>query len=131
MHLNGHIMATRSDKTYQDPRATGSLSGLLRRWQKLAAADRDSAKMQVSFTLSCGGESLATRVAGFLLRRRACAETRIHQVAGGRRDTWHVHGTTRPAIHSLADLEATWTWLRKAAVSHQVRLLRITLAPTG
>lgn len=124
-------MATRSDKTYQDPRATGSLSGLLRRWQKLRTAERDTAKTLVTFTLSCGGESRATRVAGFLLRRRACAETRVHQVAGGRRDTWHVHGSTHPAIHSLADLEATWTWLRQAAASHQVRLLRINLAPAA
>jgi hypothetical protein len=122
-------MAARSNKTYQDPKGAGSLSGLLRLWQKLGASERASATTLVTFTLSCSGESRATRVAGFLRRRRNCAETRVHRVAGGRRDTWHVHGSLSPAIHSLADLEAIWTWLSRAALSHQVSLLGITLAP--
>jgi hypothetical protein len=124
-------MAVRSDKTYQDPRAAGSLSGLLQRWQRLHPSGRDAATTLVTFTLSCSGESRATRVSGFLRRRRACAETRVHHVAAGRRDTWHVHGSIRPAMHSLADLEATWNWLRRAAQSHQVSLLRITLTPAA
>jgi hypothetical protein len=125
-------MATaRSDKTYQDPRVAGSLSGLLQLWQKLLASGRCPATTQVTFTLSCCGESRATRVAGFLRRRRACAESKVHQVAGGRDDTWHVHGSISPATHSLHDLEAIWTWLRRAAQSHQVSLLRITLASTA
>ena len=122
-------MATRSEKTYQDPQAAGSLSSLLQRWQKLHASGREPASTRVTFTLSCCGESRATRVSGFLRRRRACAETRVHHVAGARRDMWHVHGSISPAIHSLSDLEATWDWLRRAAQSHQVSLLRITLAP--
>jgi hypothetical protein len=124
-------MATRSDKTYQDPRVAGSLSGLLRLWQKLRASGDHTATILVTFTLSCWGESRATRVAGFLRRRRTCGETRIHQVAGRRRDMWHVHGSISPTIHSLADLEAIWIWLGRAAQSHQVSLLRITLAPTA
>jgi len=36
-----------------------------------------------------------------------------------------------PAIRSLVDLEATWTWLRRAAQSHQVTLLRVALAQTA
>ena len=109
----------------------GSLSGLLQLWQELASSSRDTASTRVSFTLSCDGESRATRVAGYLRRRRACAEARVHHVAGGRRDTWHIHGSLTPAIHSLADLESTWTWLRRAAQSHQVRLLRVALSPTA
>ena len=124
-------MATRSDKTYQDPRTAGSLSRALRLWQSLRASCRETVTTQICFTISCWGESRATRVAGFLRRRRACAVTRIHQVAGARRDTWHVHGVMHPAIRSLPDLEATWTWLRRAAHSHQVALLRVTLAPAA
>ena len=124
-------MASRSDKTYQDPQEAGSLSGLLPLWQKLCASGGCAATTQVTFTLSCSGEVRATRVAGFLRRRRACAETRIHHVAGGRRDKWHVHGSISPTTHSLSDLEAIWTWLRRAAQSHQVSLLSITLASTA
>jgi len=124
-------MSTRSAKTYQDPRAAGSLSGLLELWRTLRASGRHTAATPVSFTLSCSGESRATRVAAFLRRRRACAQTRVHHVAGGRRDMWQVHGSISPAIYSLSDLEAIWTWLRRAAQSHQVSLLRITLARTA
>ena len=123
------LMPSRSDKTYQDPRAAGSLSSLLPLWRKLRSSRRDTAITLVTFTLSGEGESRATRVAGFLRRRRACAETRVHHVAGGGRDTWHVHGSLYPSIHSLPDLEATWTWLRRTAQKHHVRLLRIALAP--
>ena len=121
-------MTTRSETTYQDPRAVGSLSGLLHLWQRHQASGHDAATSRVTFTLSCWGEARAARVAGFLRRRRACAVTRVHHVRGARRDTWHVHGSMHPAIHSLPDLEAIWTWLRRAAHSHQVNLLRITLA---
>lgn len=124
-------MTTRSNKTYQDPRAAGSLSGLLRQWQALPASARDPATSLVTFTLSCSGESRATRVAASLRRRRACSEASVEHVAEGRHETWHVHGATGAAIHSLADLEATWTWLRRTAQSHQVRLVRITLAPAA
>jgi len=120
-------MATRSNKTYQDPSTAGSLSSALRLWQSVHDVPRDTAILHVSFTLSCWGESRATRVAGFLRRRRACAGITVHRVAEARRDTWHVHGSMNPAIQSLSDLEATWTWLRRAAQSHQVDLLRVTL----
>lgn len=122
-------MATRSDKTYQDPRATGSLSSALRLWQAVESSPKRTPDRRVVFTLSCWSESRATRLAGSLRRRRACAVTRIHQVAGARRDTWHVHGFMSPAIRSLSDLETTWSWLQRTAHSHQVALLRVTLAP--
>ncbi len=120
-------MATRSNKTYQDPRRPASLSRLLKLWQDVPESQRAGNTIRVTFTLSCWGESRATRVAGFLRRRRECAESTIHRVAGGRRDTWHVHGSTHPAIRSLADLEHIWTWLRAAARSHQVDVVRIRL----
>jgi hypothetical protein len=122
-------MATRSNKTYHDPRTAGSLSSLLRSWQQLRASRHSPDPIRVSFTLSCWGESRATRVAGFLRRRRHCADTTVHQVAGAHRDTWHVHGSTYPSIASLSDLEQTWLWLRKVAQSHQVGVLRIRLLP--
>ena len=124
-------MATRADKKYQDPHAAGSLSSLLRVWQRFRTSGRDAAATRISFTLSCGGEARATRLAGFLRRRRACEVTRVHNVAGARRDTWHVHGSTRSAIHSLPDLEGIWTWLRQAAHNHQCTLLRIALTPSA
>lgn len=121
-------MTRRSDKTYQDPSTAGSLSSALRLWKALRARRRETAIAQIAFTLSCWSESRAARVAAFLRRRRACAVTRVHRVAGGTRDAWHVDGSMTPAIHTLTDLEAVWTWLRRAAHSHQVTLLRITLA---
>jgi hypothetical protein len=124
-------MASRSQKTYQDPGTAGSLSSALRQWRSLCARRRETATTHITFALSCWGESRATRVAGFLRRRRACAVTLLRRVAGTRRDTWQVHGSTHSAIHSLADLEATWTWLSHAARSHQVVLLRVTVAPTA
>jgi hypothetical protein len=123
-------MASRSDKTYQDPRRAGSLSRALTAWQTLKDSG-DSGSTRVNFTLSCFGESRATRVVGLLRRRRSCTNIQVHQVSGARRDTWHVHGSLDPAIRALADLEAIWTWLREAADSHQVTLLRIALIPSG
>lgn len=121
-------MRRRSNKTYQDPRAAGSLSSALRQWQEFRATGHDKASTHINFTLSCRGESRAERVASFLRRRRACAVTRLDRVAGPDPETWHVHGSTHAAIHSLADVEATWTWLREAASSHQVALLHIAVA---
>lgn len=124
-------MTTRADKTYQHPQAPGSLSGLLHLWQRLRRAGHDGATSRVTFILSCQGEARATRVAGHLRRRRGCEVTRVDRVGAGRHDTWRVHGAMHPAIHSLTDLEATWTWLQDAAHSHQVNLLRIALAPAA
>lgn len=118
---------TGSGETYQDPHGAGSLSAALRAWQALRAAKRLTATTPIRFTLSCWSESRAVRVAAFLRRSRGCAVTQLHQVAGARRDTWHVHGSTHPAIHSLSDLEAVWTWLRSAAKSHQVALVHVTI----
>lgn len=122
-------MAIRSNKTYQDPLAVGSLSNLLRSWQRLRGSRRAPNPIRVTFTLSCWGESRASRVAGFLRRRRVCAGTTVHQVTGAQRDIWHVHGSTYPAIPSLSDLEQTWLWLRGVSQSHQVGMLRIRLMP--
>lgn len=118
-------MPSRSDKTYQNPKAVGSLSSVLWLWQNLQP---DTGTLRVNFTLSCWSESRATRVAGFLRRRLGC-KARVHHVAGGSRDTWHIHGSLHPMTHSLPDLEEAWTWLRQSAQSHQVTLLRITLKP--
>jgi hypothetical protein len=119
-------MAIRSDKTYQDPKAVGSLSSILRLWQTLQS---DTGTLRVNFTLSCWSESRATRVAGFLRRRMGCKGARVHHVAGGSRDTWHIHGSLHPMVNSLPELEEAWSWLRQSALSHQVTLLRITLKP--
>ena len=124
-------MASRADKAYQDPLTAGSLSSALRLWQNLRAAGQDTATSRISFTLSCRSESRATRVAGFLRRRRACEVTRVDHVAGAHRDTWHVHGSLHATIHALPDLEAAWTWLRRTANNHQVALLRVTIAPAA
>ena len=121
-------MASRSDKTYQDPKAVGSLSSILRLWQTLQS---DTGTLCINFTLSCWSESRANRVAGFLRRRMGCKDARVHHVAGGGRDTWHIHGSMHPMVHSLPDVEEAWTWLRQSAQSHQVTLLRITLTPVS
>lgn len=122
-------MARRSDTTYQDPRGAGSLSRALSAWQHLQDSGDESGAARVGFTFSCWGESRATRVAAFLRRRRSCAEIRLCHASGGGRETWHVHGSLNPARRALPDLEGIWTWLREAADSHQVTLLRVTLAP--
>jgi hypothetical protein len=122
-------MARRSDTTYQDPRGAGSLSRALGAWRRLQESGDPSGATRVGFTFSCGGESRATQVAAFLRRRRSCTELRLHQISGGRRDIWHVQGSLDPARRALPDLEGIWTWLRKAADSHQVTLLRVALTP--
>lgn len=121
-------MTTRSSKTYQDPRSAGSLSHALKVWQALLASGREAGSIRIVFTLSCWSESRALRVASFLRRRQACTVNRVRQIRGGSRDRWHLYGSMTPAVHSLADLEGTWSWLRRAAVSHQVSLVRVALA---
>lgn len=112
---------------YQNPRAIGSLSGALAAWQRLRGRRAEATPRRVVFTFSCWSESRARRVAGFLRRRTACAATRVHHVAGASRDTWQVSGSTHPAIHTLASLEAAWSWLRRAGHSHQAVLLRVAV----
>lgn len=122
-------MAPRSSKTFQRPGVPGSLSDALRLWQQLRVDQREEAAILLAFTLSCPSESRATRVAGFLRRRNACERARIEPVGGPAGKAWQVRGTMREAVHTLADLEATWTWLREAADSHQVALVSIGLDP--
>ena len=119
---------TRSDKTYQDPRSVGSLSAALKVFDALRAAEKEKRSIRIVFTLSCWSESKAQRVASVLRRRRGCRVTRLRQVPGGTRDRWHIYGSLAPAVYSLTDLEAAWSWLRRAAERHQVSLVRIALA---
>ena len=118
----------RSDKTYQDPRSVGSLSAALKVFDALRAAEKEKRSIRIVFTLSCWSESKAQRIASVLRRRRGCRVTRLRQVRGGTRDRWHVYGSLAPSVYSLTDLEATWSWLRRAAERHQVSLVRIALA---
>jgi len=118
----------RSDKTYHNPKAIGSLSAALKVFDALRAAERDKQKIRIVFTLSCWSESRAMRVATVLRRNRSCRVTRLRQVSGGTRDKWQIYGSMAPAIYSLTDLEATWSWLRGTAESHQVDLVRVALA---
>ena len=118
----------RSEKTFQDPRSVGSLSAALKVFDALRAAEKEKRSIRIVFTLSCWSESRAERVASVLRRRRGCRVTRLRQVPGGTRDRWHVYGSLAPEVYSLTDLEATWSWLRRAAERHQVSLVRIALA---
>ena len=118
----------RSDKTYHNPQAIGSLSAALKVFDALRAAEREKKKIRIVFTLSCWSESRAQRVAAVLRRNRSCRVTRLRQVSGGTRDKWQIYGSMTPAVYSLADLEATWSWLRRTAERHQVDLMRVALA---
>ena len=118
----------RSDKTYQDPQAVGSLSAALKVFDALRAAEREKREIRIVFTLSCWSEARALRVASVLRRRQNCRVTRLRQVRGGTRDRWHIYGSLSPAVYSLTDLEETWSWLRRTADRHQVSLVRIALA---
>lgn len=114
---------------YHDPSRSGSLSQALRQWQELLAAGRDAMPQRLVFTLACGSESRAVRIAGFLRRRLNCEALVVQRVAGGLRDTWHVEGSTRPAVTSLTSLESAFSWLQGAAKDHQAVLVGIGLAP--
>ena len=118
----------RSSKTYQNPTTIGSLSAALKVFDALRAAEREKRSIRIVFTLSCWSESRATRVASVLRRNRSCRVTRLRQIRGGTRDRWHIYGSLAPAVYSLTDLEATWSWLRRTADRHQVSLVRIALA---
>ena len=118
----------RSDKTYHNPQAIGSLSAALKVFDALRAAEREKRSIRIVFTMSCWSESRAERVAGVLRRNRACRVTRLRQVPGGTRDEWRIYGSMAPAVYSLADLEATWSWLRRTAERHQVSLVRVAQA---
>ncbi len=115
------------DNEYHNPRALGSLSGALRIWQTVGAAHREDSPHHFVFAFRCRSESRAGRVAGFLQRRLACAMTRVSRGVGADRQAWHVHGSTRREIQSLRSLEQLSTWLREAASSHQVDLIRFSL----
>jgi hypothetical protein len=115
------------DNEYQDSQAVGSVVGALILWQALVAADNEARPQQLAFTLACSSESRASRVAGFLRRHRACAVTRVSRVEARHPEDWHVQGTTRHEVQSLANLEALFTWLRGAANSHQVKLVSLAM----
>jgi hypothetical protein len=118
----------RSDKTYHNPQAIGSLVGRPQSLRCAPCAEREKKKIRIVFTLSCWSESRAQRVAAVLRRNRSCRVTRLRQVSGGTRDKWQIYGSMTPAVYSLADLEATWSWLRRTAERHQVDLVRVALA---
>jgi hypothetical protein len=114
---------------YHDPDRSGSLSHALRQWQELLADGRDALPQRVVFTLACGSESRANRIAGFLRRRLTCDALVVQRVAGGPRDTWQIEGSTRPAVTTLTSLESTFGWLQGAARNHQAVLVEIGFAP--
>jgi hypothetical protein len=115
------------DNEYHNPSELGSLSGALRIWRTVAAAHRENSPHHFVFTFCCRSESRADRMAGFLRRSLACAMTRVSRGVGADHEAWHVHGSTRREIQSLRSLEQLSTWLRSAAGSHQVDLIRFTL----
>jgi hypothetical protein len=109
------------DNEFQDSRSVGSLRSALGLWQDLLVAGTDSHFRPVVFHLRCASESRAHRVAGFLRRRRACAITRVSWDPAGE-GHWRLDGATRHEVQTLANLEHLFTWLRRAAHSHQVDL---------
>lgn len=114
-----------NDNEYQDSLAVGSLVGALVLWQALVAANGHDLRQQLAFRLVCPSESRALRVAGFLRRNRACILTRVNYIEAERGGDWRVEGATRHEVQSLANLEALFTWLRRAAQAHQVKLLNL------
>ncbi|HWO90081.1 MAG TPA: hypothetical protein VNL98_13120 [Gemmatimonadales bacterium] len=115
------------DTRYDDPEAVGSLRGALNLWRVVAHGDTSAKPYSMQFTYTCRGEARARRVVYALRRRTACAAAQTAPSSRLRSELWHVHGTTRPQIQSLTNLERLSNWLRNLAGSHQVNLVRLTL----
>lgn len=123
-------MVNSRDNEYQDPVSPGSLVSTLRIWQALQAGGHEEIPQYVSFALQCTGEARANRLASSLRRRLSCKTTMVRHVDGGSRDLWQVEGVTYREMQSLEGLQQVSSWLRAAAVSHQVRLIQISLVGT-
>jgi hypothetical protein len=117
------VRATR----YDAPGATGSLRNALKLWTDVAN-DVGAAPYGVRFTFTCRSEARADRVVVALRRRLACASARTMPSGRAGSGLWHVQGRTHPLPQSLANLEQVSNWLRELAGSHQVRLVRVSLA---
>lgn len=120
-------MTPSADNEYHDPESVGSLRGAMDMWLALRAAGRDGVAAPIRFTLLCSSESRARRVAGFLRRRISCHMTRVQDHPGTGQAAWQVQGSTHAQIQSLTNLEHLWTWLRRAADSHQVDLVEVAV----
>ncbi|HSA54356.1 MAG TPA: hypothetical protein VLE53_01575 [Gemmatimonadaceae bacterium] len=115
------------DNEYHDPFAPGSLVSTLRLWQALLAGEHAKIPQYVSFALQCTGEARANRLASGLRRRMACKTTIVSRVGESGQDLWQVVGVTYRQMQSLENLEHVSSWLRAAAVSYQVELVRMSL----
>lgn len=116
------------DTRYDDPGAVGSLRSALRLWKDVAHGDTSAEPYSVQFTYTCRSEARAFRVATALRRRLACAAAQIVPSGRSRSELWHVQGRTHAQLQSLPNLEQLSNWLRELAGSHQVSLVRVTLA---
>jgi hypothetical protein len=112
---------------YQDPRAVGSLSGVLRMWQSVLATATKPGPHNFSFRFSCASEHRAAHLARSLRRGLACMSADVSRVAGADRDSWDVHGSTHPEVPSLSNLERLSTWLRRSGGSFRVELVQLSL----
>lgn len=120
-------MTNARDNEYGDPASPGSLVSMLRIWQALQAGGHEELPQYVSFALQCTGEARANRLASALRRRLLVKTTLVRHVEDGARDLWQVEGMTHSEPQSLQGLEQVSSWLRAAAVSHQVRLIRMSV----
>lgn len=118
------VRATR----YDDPIAIGSLRNAVRLWEGMSFGEQGADPFSIRFTFTCRGESRANRVAAALRRRLACAAAVAVPSSRPASGLWHVQGRTHALPQSLANLEQLSNWLRDLAASHQVSLVRVTLA---
>lgn len=114
------------DTRYDDPHAIGSLRNARRLWESLPHGT--GTPICMCFTLACRNEARAVRVATALRRRLTCAAAAIVPSSRPRSELWHVQGRTHALPQSLAVIEQSSNWLRDVAASHQVSLIRLTLA---
>ena len=116
------------DTRYDDPTAIGSLRRALGLWATAASGSLSAEPSGLQFTFACRSEARATRVATALRRRQACAAARTVPSSRPGSELWHVQGRTHALPQTLANLEQLSNWLRDLAASHQVALVRLTLA---
>ena len=125
----GHLPLIQERETrFDDPSAIGSLRGARRLWEDAALAEGRSEIYSLHFTYTCRSEARALRVATALRRRSVCASAQLAPSSRPGSELWHVQGRTHPAPQSLANLEQLSNWLRDLSDSHQVSLVRLTLA---
>lgn len=113
---------------YDNPDAVGSLRSALKLWEGVAHGVMSAAPYSVHFTYTCRSEARALRVAAALRRGMACAAAQTVPSSRPLSELWHVQGRSHALPQSLANLEQLSNWLRHLAGSHQVSLVRVTLA---